>query len=198
MNLKDITLNKSERRFHFQDTLVYRSLSEAMYHLLPTDAYEFIIICIGTDRSTGDSLGPLTGTLLNKWKHPHFTVYGTLDKPVHAVNLIDQLEIIKSKHRNPFIIVVDACLGKKDSVGMITTGIGTIQPGAALKKDLPPVGDVYLTGIVNINGYMDYMVLQSTRLHLVMDMAEVMAKSLHHLHHSLCYPSMERIKTETI
>lgn len=198
MNLKEVTLRKTEKRFHYDDRLVYRSLSQSIYQWLPSEAYEFIIICIGTDRSTGDSLGPLTGTLLNKWQHPHYTVYGTLEDPVHAVNLKEKLHNIKVKHKNPFIIAIDACLGKKDSVGMITTGIGTIQPGAALQKDLPPVGDIYLTGIVNINGYMDYMVLQSTRLHLVMNMAETIAKSLHHLHHYLCYPSMERKKIETI
>ncbi|WP_112182587.1 MULTISPECIES: spore protease YyaC [Paraliobacillus] len=198
MNLKEVSFDKSEKRYPYDDRFVYRSLSQSIYQWLPSEAYEFIIICIGTDRSTGDSLGPLTGTLLNKWKHSHFTVYGTLEDPVHAVNLKEQLHKIKSKHKNPYIIAIDACLGRKDSVGMITTGIGSIRPGAALQKDLPPVGNIYLTGIVNINGYMDYMVLQSTRLHLVMNMAETIAKSLHHLHHYLSYPTMERKKIETI
>ena len=197
MNLKESTFTKREIRFHFNDTLVYRSLGQTLYQRLPSEPHEFIIVCIGTDRSTGDSLGPLTGTLLNKWKHQHFTVYGSLEDPVHAVNLAECLDNINKKHTNPFIIAIDACLGKKESVGMITTGIGTIRPGAALKKDLPAVGDLYITGIVNVNGHMDYMVLQSTRLHIVMRMAETIAKSLHHLHQAFSYPTMERKKIET-
>ena len=48
---------------------------------------EIIILCIGSDRITGDSLGPLIGQQLSRhrWKNIH--IYGTLDTPVHALNL---------------------------------------------------------------------------------------------------------------
>ncbi len=48
---------------------------------------DIIFICIGSDRITGDSLGPLIGHQLSRqsWKNIH--VYGTLDYPVHALNL---------------------------------------------------------------------------------------------------------------
>lgn len=44
---------------------------------------EIIILCIGSDRITGDSLGPLIGQQLSRhrWKNIH--IYGTLDTPVH-------------------------------------------------------------------------------------------------------------------
>lgn len=47
---------------------------------------EFIILCIGTDRSTGDALGPLVGhKLINSIsKYNNVYLYGTLDDPVHA------------------------------------------------------------------------------------------------------------------
>ena len=38
-----------------------------------------IILCIGTDRSTGDALGPLIGTHLSRLNLPQLKVYGTLD-----------------------------------------------------------------------------------------------------------------------
>ncbi|MCX7773123.1 MAG: spore protease YyaC, partial [Clostridia bacterium] len=50
-----------------------------------------VVMCIGTDRSTGDSLGPLVGDMLTKWKLPGVQVYGTLDNPVHARNLEEVL-----------------------------------------------------------------------------------------------------------
>ena len=42
---------------------------------------EVIILCIGSDRSTGDSLGPLVGHELNKYHLNNITVYGTLEDP---------------------------------------------------------------------------------------------------------------------
>ena len=45
-------------------------------------------------------------------------------------------------------------------------------------KDLPEIGDVHINGIVNVSGFMEYFVLQNTRLHLVMSMANVLAEGL--------------------
>lgn len=138
---------------------------------------ELIILCIGTDRSTGDALGPLTGTKLKSLnQHPH--VYGTLDDPVHATNLPNMLKFIEANFSNPYIIAVDACLGRLESVGCVSLGRGPVKPGAAVNKELPPVGDVYVTGIVNVGGFMEHMVLQSTRLNLVFKMAETIAHGL--------------------
>ncbi|MBM7618865.1 putative sporulation protein YyaC [Bacillus tianshenii] len=137
-----------------------------------------VFVCIGTDRSTGDSLGPLIGTKLQDHNLHHVHVYGTLDEPIHAVNLVEKLAMIQSTHFNPFIIAVDACLGRLKSVGQLTVGDGPVMPGAGVKKDLPPVGDIHITGIVNVSGFMEFFVLQNTRLSLVMRMANVVAASI--------------------
>ncbi|SFM12567.1 spore protease YyaC [Salibacterium qingdaonense] len=145
-------------------------LSEQLQHVSPRR--DLIIVCIGTDRSTGDSLGPLVGSSLEKKFLQRFTVYGTLEHPVHAVNLEETMEEIEKKHRFPYIIAVDACLGKLKNVGIINFTEGPVMPGAAMKKKLPEVGEMHLTGIVNVSGMMEYFVLQNTRLHLVMKMSE--------------------------
>lgn len=131
-----------------------------------------VILCIGTDRSTGDSLGPLIGTLLTRQNLPKLNVYGTLDEPVHATNLEESIRSIQQTFYNPFIIAVDACLGRMDSVGCITLADGPLKPGAGVHKQLPEVGEAHLTGIVNVGGFMEYMVLQNTRLNLVWRMSE--------------------------
>jgi len=135
-----------------------------------------VIVCVGTDRSTGDALGPLVGSSLAKTTD--IPVYGTLDEPVHAVNLTERLDAIQRLHRDPFIVAVDACLGQLTSVGYIQAGEGPVKPGAGVNKDLPPVGDYHVTGIVNVGGFMEYFVLQNTRLSLVFNMAEVIAESI--------------------
>lgn len=133
-----------------------------------------VILCIGTDRSTGDSLGPITGTKL-RFLLPKLPIFGTLDEPVHATNLVDKLSTIHHDFPRCFTIAIDACLGKSDHVGSVSLGLGTLKPGTAVQKELPPVGNAYITGIVNVGGFMEHMVLQSTRLSLVVKMANTIA-----------------------
>jgi putative sporulation protein YyaC len=140
---------------------------------------EIIIVCVGTDRSTGDSLGPLVGFNLSKINTPSLKVYGTLAEPVHALNLNDTLTLIENQHDSPFIVAIDACLGQLSSVGSIQIGDGPVKPGAGVKKDLPPVGNIHITGVVNVGGFMEYFVLQNTRLNLVISMAEIIANSIY-------------------
>ncbi|AIQ66195.1 sporulation protein [Paenibacillus stellifer] len=137
-----------------------------------------VIVCIGTDRSTGDALGPLVGTALSRFHSPLFALYGTLDQPVHAVNLESTLTLIESTYSHPYVIGIDACLGQSSSVGSIQIVEGPLRPGAGVKKQLPPVGDIHMTGIVNVGGFMEYFVLQNTRLSLVMRLSEIIASSL--------------------
>jgi putative sporulation protein YyaC len=139
-----------------------------------------VIICVGTDRSTGDSLGPLVGTHLNKIGTAGCHLFGTLNDPVHAINLSDTVTSIQQQFRDPFVIAIDACLGQTSSVGSIQIGHGPLKPGAGVNKELPPVGNIHVTGIVNVGGFMEYFVLQNTRLSLVMNMSEVIANSIHH------------------
>ena len=55
--------------------------------IFPLPAPNWSASAIGTEPSTGDSLGPLVGTMLEKMAIPSLRIYGTLDEPVHAVNL---------------------------------------------------------------------------------------------------------------
>ena len=105
-----------------------------------------IVLCIGTDRSTGDSLGPLIGSKLENVRLHHFIIYGTLDEPVHAVNLQETIEKIYSQYTNPFILAIDACLGRTESVGFISVKEGSLQPGTGVNKNLPAVGNLQIIG----------------------------------------------------
>lgn len=163
------------------------ALTERLISWLPETPKEYVVVCIGTDRSTGDSLGPLVGTFLSEIRPRHMTVYGTLHDPVHAMNLVDYMESIKKNHRNAFIIAIDASLGKTESVGQVIASEGPLKPGAALNKSLPKVGDVNITGVVNVSGFMEYQVLQNTRLAIVVNMAKNIANVLEHIDKQLTY-----------
>jgi putative sporulation protein YyaC len=141
-----------------------------------TQKEDIIFLCIGSDRSVGDSLGPLVGTMLKEHQVP-YRVYGTLEKPVHAFNLEETLKEINRQFKKPLIISVDACLGDQNQVGYVFLKEGPLVPGKALKKVLPEVGDYHITGMVN---YLDPLpamqFLNDTRLYTVMNLAKTIVK----------------------
>ncbi|APM41136.1 spore protease YyaC [Clostridium kluyveri] len=139
-----------------------------------------VILCIGTDRSTGDSLGPIVGDKLKFLVRNRVALYGNLQYPVHAKNISDIITEINSKYNNPFTIAIDACLGNIQNVGKIILESKPLHPGSAMNKSLPKVGDLSITGIVNICGAMEFMVLQNTRLFTVMQLADTISKGVYH------------------
>lgn len=106
-----------------------------------------VILCIGSDRVTGDCLGPITGQMLVELGVNAF-VYGTLDKPVTALNLRDCISHIKSVHQDKKVLAIDSSVGKLSDVGKIRVAFGSIAPGSADGKNLPKVGDVSITATV--------------------------------------------------
>ncbi len=173
--------SEKQIKCHYESPLTLSALSDQLSNFLlaldPDGQREINVLCIGTDRSTGDCLGPLVGWFLKKFP-VNFSIYGTLDDPVHAGNLSEKLSFINHITRPPLVIAVDACLGRFENVGMINLGLGEIKPGAGVHKKLPPVGDIYFTGIVNVAGHMEFIVLQNTRLSVVMQMSRLIANSI--------------------
>jgi putative sporulation protein YyaC len=165
-------------RVPFDDEAAVEKLSRVVDRVFEyAEGREIIIVCVGTDRSTGDSFGPIVGSKL--YAVTGATVYGTLDEPVHAINLAATLDYIRKAHRgNPFVLAIDACLGKFDHVGQIIVERGPLRPGAGVKKTLPEFGDFTITGVVNVSGFMEYFVLQNTRLGIVMKMSEIVVEAL--------------------
>ncbi|QGG47008.1 spore protease YyaC [Heliorestis convoluta] len=110
------------------------ALAELLLHLDPDMIRPRVILCIGTDRSTGDCLGPLVGTQLLPLASSYYHIYGTLDDPIHATNLIERKKAIEEAHPNGIMIAIDASLGTVDQVGKISIGLGSLRPGAGVKK----------------------------------------------------------------
>lgn len=132
-----------------------------------------ILICVGTDRATGDCLGPIIGQSLINSKI--YSVYGTLQNPVHAKNLNLTLNHIHTIYKNPFIIAIDSCLGCRKHVGYITLSSMPLLPGQGVLKRLPPIGDLSITGIVDIFSDSDHETIQTTRLKIVFELASFIA-----------------------
>ncbi len=137
-----------------------------------------LVLCIGTDRSTGDSLGPLIGYKLKEQRVRRIKILGTLERPVHAMNLEQYVAKIRMQYDDYVVVAVDASVGSQDHVGCITLGRGALRPGLGVCKDLQAVGDIFITGIVGGYGNYDPLMLQSVRLSMVMKMADYICESV--------------------
>ena len=151
------------------------SLVSMLSNVIPIgiNSYNVVFFCIGSDRSTGDSLGPLVGSFLKDKGYSN--VMGTLDEPIHAQNLEDKINEIP---KNKKVIVIDASLGMNKDIGKIFVNSGGLEPGIGVGKNLTVIGDYSIKGIVNVRGPLVQHVLQSTRLSLVIKIAEEIAQGL--------------------
>ena len=154
---------------------LYKKLSSMVIDNRP-----IIFLCIGTDRATGDSLGPLIGYKLKNLKHKNIHIYGSLESPIHSINLKSILDKINDNFINPFIIGIDASLGNVQNIGKIFIEDLPLRPGLAVNKSLHTVGEMSIKGVVNISGNLEFMLLQNTRLFVVMSLADSIAQGIEH------------------
>lgn len=157
---------------HFEEKFLFSSLTNIFANELPYQR-DIVFLCIGIDRSAGDSFGPLTGTLLKQMMVPN--VVGTLEKPVHAKNL---LETYNNIEKESFVVAIDASLGSINDLGHLVVKKGPIFPGKAMGVDLPSVGDLSIILNVNIGGIANYLLLQNSSLYMVWKGATAVARSI--------------------
>lgn len=116
---------------------------------------------------------------------PETVIYGNLSHPVHAQNLAATLKEIYQEHSNPFIIAIDASLGKKEQIGYISLKTEGIYPGKGVNKILPKTGDISITGIVNTDTPLNQLLLQTTRLDTVVRLADFICSAISYTYHSI-------------
>lgn len=185
--------NETASLFAFSKSIRQLIEKKEKYHA-PRD---IVFVCIGSDRATGDCLGPIIGRKLSRYHNQeskrNFHVYGTLENPVHAKNLEAAIHHIHFHHPDAIIIAIDASLGIVEHIGYVTLGEGALCPGSGVAKELPEIGDLFITGIVNLSGFGGQMLLQTTHLNLVMKLADFITLGLYRsLHHSKFCPSLQR------
>lgn len=133
-----------------------------------------VIVCFGTMSISGDSLGPMVGTLLStRYNIPAF-VYGTENCSVNGKNMKEWLDFIKTAHAGALFIAVDASLGTKDNVGKIVIRSDGVCP-AAIKGKNERFGDVGILGVVAENKGDALMQLMSVSPLYVEKMADEVA-----------------------
>ena len=138
-----------------------------------------VIVCVGSDLAIGDSLGPITGSML-KYKTQGLNVflYGTLAAPVTAKEIKYMRTFLKETHPRAQVIAVDAAVGNEGDIGLIKIHDSPLLPGAGANKKLGAIGDLSIMGIVAEKSIANYGLLNTTRLNLVYTMSEIISDAL--------------------
>jgi putative sporulation protein YyaC len=173
---------------------LYNSLADCGIHLALkktlTNQNVPVILCIGSDLSVGDSLGPITGTKLKEnLKGLNCFVYGTLTKPItaHEVKYIN--DFLKQTHPTNPIIAVDAAVGNNGDIGLIKVAKKGLKPGSGANKKLAKVGDVSVMGIIAEKSVFNLSILSSTRLNLVYKMSQLITNGITNYIYDILQPN---------
>ena len=138
-----------------------------------------VTLCVGSDLSVGDSLGPLVGTILKDSLSRHnIFVYGTLSKPITAKEVKYMNSFLAATHPDQKVIAVDAAVGLANDIGLIKISHRGLRPGSGADKKLEKVGDVSILGIVAEKSLFNYALFSSTRLNMIYRMANIIANGL--------------------
>lgn len=165
--------------FNLYNSLAPGGICLALKKIIASSQYAPVILCIGSDLSVGDSLGPVTGTKLKeKLSGLNCYVYGTLSKPITAHEVKYMNEFLKSTHPQSPIIAIDAAVGIAGDIGLIKVAKRGIKPGSGANKNLSKVGDVSIMGIIAERSVFNYALFSSTRLNIVYKMAEIISEGI--------------------
>lgn len=165
-----------EYSFNLYNSLASSGEVLALKKILPDLTNAPVVVCIGSDLSVGDSLGPVTGTKLReKLKDYGVYVYGTLAKPITAHEVKYTNQFIRNTHPDSAVIAIDAAVGTAGDIGLIKVAKRGLRPGSGANKRLAKVGDVSVMGIVAEKSIFNYSLFSSTRLNIVYKMAEIIA-----------------------
>ncbi|MDE7158266.1 MAG: spore protease YyaC [Clostridiales bacterium] len=167
-----------EFAFHYYNAMAETGIMAALARILKDTQEPPVILCVGSDLAVGDSLGPITGTMLKSRGGFAGYVYGTLKCPVTAKEVKYVNDFLKKTHPNSKIIAVDAAVGEEGDVGLIKVLDVPLRPGSGAHKRLGKVGDVSVLGIVARKSAFSYSMLNLTRLNTIYAMADCIAGAL--------------------
>lgn len=165
--------------FNLYNSLAPGGVCLALKKIVPTDGDAPVILCIGSDLSVGDSLGPVTGTKLKELLSGlNCYVYGTLAKPITAHEVKYMNDFLKFTHPNSPIIAVDAAVGNAGDIGLIKIAKRGLKPGSGANKKLAKIGDVSIMGIIAEQSMFNYSLFSATRLNIIYKMSEIISEGI--------------------
>lgn len=146
---------------------------------------DYIFLCVGSDKITGDAFGPIVGDSLQKLfknMYNNIKVVGTLEEPISGVNLNKEVKKIYDMYKTPCIIAIDAALSSEKEIGKIIVTDSKMKFGKSTSKNILEVGDISIKAIVakdyKIPRY-NFQTLQNTSLNIVIKLANITSNGIY-------------------
>lgn len=163
------------------------NFSNVLYGL--TNNREFsnvIFLCIGTDRITGDSFGPLVGYNLRRLfsNNDSVEIIGDLNNLVCSTNINETINDINRRYSSPFIVAIDSAISAENNPGTIIVSDKGVTLGSGLNRKVADIGDMSIKGVVatNLNNpRFNMKMLQNVRLNLVVGMADIVSRGINNV-----------------
>lgn len=151
------------------------------------DFSSIVFLCIGTDRITGDSYGPLVGHHLKKLfklygGYSNVKVFGDLEEQISNDNIKQKLKTIYNDFERPCVIAIDSALSKVQDIGSLIIDTNGICVGKAMNRKEERVGDLCIKGVVSKNlksPRCNFNMLQNIPLGLVLHMSELTSNGIY-------------------
>lgn len=163
---------------------MYKNLSNKIINLIDKKNIsnpKITFLCIGTDRVTGDSLGPIVGSNIQKFidskKISNIEVIGNLEKNLNNTNIEEYTEKLED-----IIIVIDSAISNTYDIGQIIIDEKNIKAREALDNGKDINSNINIKCIVAKNFENDetnFLMLQNVKLGIVLNLAEKVSKSLY-------------------
>lgn len=120
---------------------------------------DILFLCIGNSKISGDSLGPIIGSFLQKYKYNmkkydndiEIDILGTIQEPIGYKKIDLAIENIKLRRQFSNIIIIDSALGDEKNIGKILINTSNLYAGEGVNKGKKLNGDIIIKGIVGKN-----------------------------------------------
>ena len=111
---------------------------------------DIVILCVGTNKLIGDSVGPIVGQKLARLlkNKQNVWIYGNTKRNLNLKNAKQILKQIQITHKQAFVITIDAALGPKEMIENTWIGSGIVKIGEALDKQIQYFSNITIKGIV--------------------------------------------------
>jgi len=171
-----------KRGVAMEKTKFVQDLQKNIYQYRNQKFSDVVILCIGTNKIIGDSIGPVVGQKLKEQKMKETVcIYGDMIKTINFKNAKEVIENIFKTYQKPFIITVDSALGIKTMVSKIVVNKGIVRLGKSLGRSICYASHITIKGVVgeNKNTYEDNIkVLNEVKPELIWYLSNIMAEGI--------------------
>ena len=165
-----------------ENTRFVQDLQKNIYQYKNQKFSDVVILCIGTNKLIGDSIGPVVGQKLKEENiQEKICIYVDMKQTINFKNAKQVIEKIFKIYEKPFIITIDSALGKQTMINKIVVNKGIIRIGKSLGRSICYPSHITIKGVVgeNKNTFEDNIaILKTVQPKLIWELSNTMVEGI--------------------